>query len=100
MLEIDPNYVMVKSKFSETLPNFKIVKIEEIINQKVLNVYNKCPTSNPQLLFHGCKTLSNFNNIVASGFDISYSRSGAHGTGLYFARTAAFSDKYAAYTSG
>ena len=92
---------------SISCPNECIVSIEKINNQSLEDRFNKCkqeliekyknkPKINVETcrVFHGSRDFKSIKNILAGGFDVSYSTVNVHGIGTYFAKNYSYSKSY------
>lgn len=84
--EQSEEYKMVSQKFHESMTN-TICQIEKNINPNI----NKNVVGT--YLFHGSGNV-NYINILRNGFDVSKSRDGMLGRGIYFAQNASVSHDY------
>jgi hypothetical protein len=89
-------YKMISTLFHASMP-FDIIRIERnnnsMLYQKHLAVTNKAPLNQIKYLFHGSNH-ENYIKIMSDGFDITLSRNGALGNGIYFADEASYSNDY------
>lgn len=87
----DPKYIKVEQQMNQPVARYKIVKIQEIHNERLLKGFKRRRRHmrkfnngeiNEKWLFHGSP---NFSKIVDVGFQESFARGGSFGPGIYFA---------------
>lgn len=90
----------VYNEFSKTMHGVKVLRIEKNRNITLFNKFKEQKTrllvshSSEIFLFHGSSDQV-YNNILKTGFDISFSGNGTLGKGIYFAKNASYSNGFA-----
>lgn len=87
-------YKVIKDRFHSSVQN-EIIRIEVHYNPHLLQKYEEykakhSSTDGEKLLFHGSRH-ANYLSILNDGFDISRSKDGLQGCGVYFATNASYS---------
>jgi hypothetical protein len=93
--ETSEAYHMAVERFHETRAN-KVVRVEQVNNPKLMDEFTSATASVSgewKWLFHGSNN-QNYISIAKGGFDMSRSKNGALGYGVYFAQNASYSYGY------
>jgi len=72
------------------VPDAAIVELRRIQNLPVYTRYR--PRGSETVMFHGCRSQANEDNIIRDGFQVSCCRSGGEGFGTWLAYSAAYSN--------
>lgn len=98
---LDPTskeYQTIADRFQRTMSH-RIFRIEQIHNKDLLNQYSVAKAGvgsgagSEDMYFHGSNN-NNYVNIATKGFDITRSKNGLLGVGVYFAVNASYSNQY------
>lgn len=93
----DPDYTRIENMVRKTYKNACIVWIEKVNNPLLREAYDAYKASinppNEYVLFHGTNEDA-ARSIIRNGFDPSYSKTCAHGKGIYFSKRASYSKDY------
>jgi len=89
---LSEEYHAVTDYFNATV-GLRGVEVKELIRLQNPRVYARYDTGFANtVMFHGCRSQSNEDSIIAHGFDVSCCKSGGHRFGTWFAYGASYSN--------
>jgi hypothetical protein len=92
-------YDAVTGYVLETLGRNGGVAVQSLTRLQNRAVYKRCaPDGGKTIMFHGCRSHANEENIIQNGFQVSRCVSGGSNFGTWFAYGAAYSDSGYVYT--
>ena len=83
-------YKLASDRFLDSMGSYNIVRIEKNYNPDLFSEYTGQKVGEERLMFHGSAN-GNYIKILTCGFDLSKSRNGLLGHGVYFAQNASYS---------